>query len=182
MRKQILSVMLAGAMVMASLTGCGSSASGSGLPKNIELQVPAKAGGGTDVVARAIATQVGKDSGSNLTVQNNTDGSGVVAMEKVRSAKPDASSLLFFHTTMLIKTATGVYDHSAVDDFTVIAVGQGTEKTGYVLVVPAIPHIIPQRIWLRRQKRHREAFSWALRPAEAPTLCLVCLRRQPELM
>lgn len=55
MRKQILSVMLAGAMVMASLTGCGSSASGSGLPKNIELQVPAKAGGGTDVVARAIA-------------------------------------------------------------------------------------------------------------------------------
>lgn len=37
---------------------------------------------------------------------------------------------------MLIKTATGVYDHSAVDDFTVIAVGQGTEKTGYVLVVP----------------------------------------------
>lgn len=80
MRKQILSVMLAGAMVMASLTGCGSSASGSGLPKNIELQVPAKAGGGTDVVARAIATQVGKDSGSNLTVQNNTDGSGVVAM------------------------------------------------------------------------------------------------------
>lgn len=57
-------------------------------------------------------------------------------MEKVRSAKPDASSLLFFHTTMLIKTATGVYDHSAVDDFTVIAVGQGTEKTGYVLVVP----------------------------------------------
>ena len=70
MRKQILSVMLAGAMVMASLTGCGSSASGSGLPKNIELQVPAKAGGGTDVVARAIATQVGKDSGSNLTVQN----------------------------------------------------------------------------------------------------------------
>ena len=77
MRKQILSVMLAGAMVMASLTGCGSSASGSGLPKNIELQVPAKAGGGTDVVARAIATQVGKDSGSNLTVQNNTDGSGV---------------------------------------------------------------------------------------------------------
>lgn len=136
MRKQILSVMLVGAMVMASLTGCGSSASGSGLPKNIELQVPAKAGGGTDVVARAIATQVGKDSGSNLTVQNNTDGGGVVAMEKVRSAKPDASSLLFFHTTMLIKTATGVYDHSAVDDFTVIAVGQGTEKTGYVLVVP----------------------------------------------
>ncbi|RHV67476.1 tripartite tricarboxylate transporter substrate binding protein [Clostridium sp. OM02-18AC] len=136
MKKQLLSVMLAGVMAMTALTGCGGSSSGSGLPKNIELQVPAKAGGGTDVVARAIATQVAKDSGSNLTVQNNTDGSGVVAMEKIRTAKPDASSLLFFHTTMLIKSATGVYDHNAVDDFTVIAVGEGTEKTGYALVVP----------------------------------------------
>lgn len=136
MKKQIISVMLAGVLAMASLTGCSGGASGSGLAKNIELQVPAKAGGGTDVVARAIGTQLSKDSGSNFTIQNNTDGSGVVAMEKVRTAKNDGSTLLFFHTTMLIKTATGVYDHTAADDFTVIAVGENTEKTGYVLVVP----------------------------------------------
>lgn len=136
MKKQIVRVMLVGALGLLSLTGCGKSAGGSGLPKNIELQVPAKAGGGTDVVARALGTQISKDSGSNIAIQNNTDGSGVVAMEKVRTAKPDASTLLFFHTTMLIKTATGVYDHSAVEDFTTIAVGQSTEKCGYVLVVP----------------------------------------------
>jgi putative tricarboxylic transport membrane protein len=136
MRKQIVSVMLAGALAVASLTGCSGGAGGNGLAKNIELQVPAKAGGGTDVVARAISTQLSKDSGSNFTIQNNTDGGGVVAMEKVRTGKPDTSSLLFFHTTMLIKTATGVYDHTAADDFTVVAVGEGTEKTGYVLVVP----------------------------------------------
>ena len=88
-------------------------------------------------------------------------------MEKVRSAKPDASSLLFFHTTMLIKTATGVYDHSAVDDFTVIAVGQGTEKTGYVLVVPGDSPYNTTEDLVEAAKRHREAFSWALRPAEA---------------
>ena len=134
--KKVLAIVMAGALAL-SMTACsGGSSKGGSLPKNIELQVPAKAGGGTDVVARAIATQVGKDTGSNLTVQNNTDGSGVVAMEKVRTAKNDASSLLFFHTTMLIKTATGIYDHSAADDFTVVAVGQGVEKTGYVLVVP----------------------------------------------
>ena len=57
MKKQLLSVMLAGVMAMTALTGCGGSSSGSGLPKNIELQVPAKAGGGTDVVARAIAPE-----------------------------------------------------------------------------------------------------------------------------
>ena len=83
-------------MAVASLTGCSGGAGGNGLAKNIELQVPAKAGGGTDVVARAISTQLSKDSGSNFTIQNNTDGGGVVAMEKVRTGKPDTSSLLFF--------------------------------------------------------------------------------------
>ncbi len=40
MKKKVLSVMAAGILVMASLTG-GSSASG--LPKTIEVQVPAAA-------------------------------------------------------------------------------------------------------------------------------------------
>lgn len=133
--KKLLGVVLAGVMAV-SLTACSGGGSSDSLPKNVELQVPAKAGGGTDVTARALATQVSKDSGSNLAIQNNTDGSGVVAMEKVRAGKNDGSSLLFFHTTMLIKTATGVYDHTAADDFTVIAVGESLEKTGYVLVVP----------------------------------------------
>ena len=133
--KKWLGIVLAGVMAV-SMTACSGGGSADSLPKNVELQVPAKAGGGTDVIIRALATQVSKDSGSNLAIQNNTDGSGVVAMEKVRTAKNDASTLLFFHTTMLIKTATGVYDHVAADEFKVIAVGQSREKTGYVLVVP----------------------------------------------
>ena len=72
-----------------------------------------------------------------MTVVNNTDGSGVVAMETVRTAKPDGSKILQFHTSMLIKTATGVYDKAAADDFKIIGVSQGTEKAQYVLVVSA---------------------------------------------
>lgn len=113
------------------------AADGSKLPKNIEVQVPAKAGGGTDVMARAMTMQMAKDSGSNVTVVNNTDGSGVVAMEKVRTAKNDGSTLLQFHTTMLIKTATNVYKHSAADDFTVIAAAHPVEKISEILVTSA---------------------------------------------
>lgn len=130
----LAALLLAGILAASALSGCGSSGQ-SGFPKNIEVQVPAKAGGGTDVMARALTTQMAKDSGSNFNVVNNTDGGGVVAMETVRTAKNDGSKILQFHTTMLIKTATGVYDKKATEDFKIIAVSQGTEKASYVLVV-----------------------------------------------
>ncbi len=136
MKKRVLSIVLAGMMAVSALTGCGAGGSSSGLPKTIEVLVPAKAGGGTDVMARALSTKIAKDAGINMTVVNNTDGNGVVAMETIRTVKPDASKILQFHTTMLIKSATGVYDKRAADDFKIIAVSQPVEKAQYVLVVP----------------------------------------------
>ncbi|MBS6642086.1 MAG: tripartite tricarboxylate transporter substrate binding protein [Clostridiaceae bacterium] len=130
-------ILLAASLLAASLTACSGNAKSNEWAKNVEIQVPAKAGGGTDVMARALATQVAEDSGNNLAIVNNTDGGGVVAMEKVRTAKKDGSTILQFHTSMLIKTATGVYDKTAAEDFTVIAVSQGMEKGSYVMVVPA---------------------------------------------
>lgn len=154
--KKVISLFAAAAMCV-SLAACGntgsttssapstnssapSTESQSGgaevsLPKNIELQVPASAGGGTDVAVRALTSYINTHSDTNMTVVNNTDGGGVVAFETVRTAKADATKLLFFHTTMCIKTATGVYDHSAAEDFKVIAVNESSEKGGYVLVV-----------------------------------------------
>jgi len=134
--KRFFAVLMASVMLLA-FTGCGAGSKAGELPKSIELQVPAKAGGGTDVMARAVSNKVAKDAGITVTVVNNTDGSGVVAMETVRNAKADGSKLLFFHTTMLIKKATGVYDKSATEDFTVIGAAVSSEKGGYVLAVRA---------------------------------------------
>lgn len=162
MKKKLMALVLACTMAM-SLAACGGSSSSSSttaaagaeaadstaggdttaaasdveLPKNIEIQVPASAGGGTDVTARALSDYINKNGGVNTTIVNNTDGSGVVAMETVRSAKADGSKILFYHSTMCIKTATGIYDYSAADDFKVIGCALPTEKGGYVLVVPA---------------------------------------------
>lgn len=135
MRKRLLALALAGIMA-CSLAGCGSGKSkGSDWAKSVEIQVPAKAGGGTDVMARALGTQVAKDSGSTITIVNNTDGGGVVACEKAAAGKKDGSTLVQFHTTLLIKTATGVLKKSAADDFTVIAVGVPVDEANNVLVV-----------------------------------------------
>lgn len=163
MKKRMMALVMAGMMAL-SLAGCGGSGSSADsnapaattekaageateaaegqeaavkLPKKIEMQVPASAGGGTDVVARALSAYINSNSDSNTTVVNNTDGSGVVAMETVRNGKADGSELLFFHTTMCIKTATGVYDHTGYEDFKVIGAATPTEKGGYTLVVPA---------------------------------------------
>ena len=133
MNRKVLGFVLAGIMAI-STAGCGGAAKSGEWAKNVEIQVPAKAGGGTDVMARALSTQIAQDSGKNLAVVNNTDGGGVVAMEKTRAGKADGSTLLQFHTTMLIKTASGVYDKSAADDFSVIAVGTPVDKGTYLLV------------------------------------------------
>ena len=117
MKKRVLGLVLAGIMA-ASLSGCSSANGKSGeWAKNVEIQVPAKAGGGTDVMARTLANQVAKDSGSTITIVNNTDGSGVVACEKTAAGKKDGSTLTQWHITMLIKTAAGIYNKSAASDF-----------------------------------------------------------------
>ena len=149
--KKLLSLALACAMCL-SLAACGgdtstprdtSTPAGSGgdsaveLPRNVEVQVPASAGGGTDVVARQITSYISANSDSNMTVMNNTDGGGVVAFETIRTGATDGSDILFFHTTMCIKTATGMYDYSAAEDFKVIGAALPTDPGGYVLVVPA---------------------------------------------
>lgn len=129
--KKFVLVLLA---VMMALTSVASAA---GLPKKIEVQLPASAGGGTDVAGRQLVEWINKNSDSNLTIKNNTDGGGVVAYETVRTAKKDGSKILFFHSTMLIKHATGIYAQSPKDEFKVAGVGLPVEKGGYVLVVPA---------------------------------------------
>ena len=129
MKKFILALLV----IMLAVTSVASAA---GLPKKIEVQLPASAGGGTDVAGRQLTEWISKNSDSTLTVKNNTDGSGVVAYETIRTAKKDGSKILFFHTTMCIKYATGIYTHSPADEFKVAAVGLPTEKGGYILVVP----------------------------------------------
>jgi putative tricarboxylic transport membrane protein len=134
MKKSIVVCLLL-TLIVTGVFAQGSDESAAKWGSKVEVYVPAKAGGGTDVMARALSIQVSKDTKRNLTVINNTDGGGVVPMEAVRNAKPDGSKILQFHTTMLIKSATGLYNKKAAEDFTVIGVSYNPDPSGYVLVV-----------------------------------------------
>lgn len=111
------------------------------LPKTVNVYVPAKAGGGTDVMARALANQISKVSGSNFVIINNSDGNGVVAFETIRNAKPDGKNIMQFHSTMILMTAMGKYKYNVINDFTVIGVAVNPVESGYVLLIsPNAPY------------------------------------------
>lgn len=88
---------------------------------SVQLVVPAKPGGGTDAVSRAIATSLQDIIGAPVVVVNSPSGAGAVAAEQVRTAKPDGLTLLFYHSALLTTYYTGGYDHSPTEEFTTIA-------------------------------------------------------------
>lgn len=82
-------VLLAGA---AALVAFGAQAQ-SYPQRPITMIVPWGAGGGTDAVARMVASLVEKDLGQPVNVVNRTGGSGVVGHQAIASAAPDGYTI-----------------------------------------------------------------------------------------
>lgn len=97
--------------------------------------VAASAGGGTDIQARIVAEYFRKHTGHNLIIENQAAGSGTVAYEQVRNAKPDGNTLLYYHSSMYIAYYSGIYNHPILESFTPVA--KGTESAGNAICVPA---------------------------------------------
>ena len=78
--KKLILVVLVLAMAFSSIAAAS-------VPKKIEVQLPAKAGGGTDVAGRQLTDWISKNGGTTMTIKNNTDGGGVVAYETIRAGR-----------------------------------------------------------------------------------------------
>jgi tripartite-type tricarboxylate transporter receptor subunit TctC len=90
---------------------------------SVQLVIPSRPGGGTDVMGRIFGDYLQGAIGAPIAVINQPTGGGSVAHEQVRTAAPDGQTLLFQHTGLLINYHTGKYDHS-YKDFTVLGIGQ----------------------------------------------------------
>ena len=102
----------------------------------VEIVVPAAAGGSQDIRARIVADYLTRNYGVTTVVSNMGDGNGVVGFEYVRQAKPDGSVLLFNYTGNIASMYhVGKYDYHPDDAYTAIA---QTESWGaFALVAPA---------------------------------------------
>ena len=86
--------------------------------KQINLIVPAAAGGPTDTVARLIAESMGRMLGQTIVVENVGGAGGTIGMGRVAKAAPDGYTLAIWHIAHA--TAPALYDnlrYKVVEDF-----------------------------------------------------------------
>lgn len=144
----LATILTVGVLAGCSAKGTGStsldastaqSQSGAGWPtKPVTIYVPAKAGAGTDMHARILAQYIQKKTGQTATVVDQPDGSGTVAFESVRNAKPDGNTLLFYHSNLIAAYWTGTYDHT-YQDFTNLCITTDNGSQAFV-VAPDAPY------------------------------------------
>jgi tripartite-type tricarboxylate transporter receptor subunit TctC len=125
-RTGIAILLVAFAAVTMALAGCRGGPSA--YPNRpLMLVVPWAAGGGTDAIARVIASLLEKDLGKPVNVVNRIGGSGVVGHQAIAGAAPDG------YTIGLITVEIAMMHHQGLTDLT----GASFTPIGLVNLDPA---------------------------------------------
>jgi len=144
--------------------------------RSVTLVVPFSAGGPTDIVARLLATSMGRTLGQSVVVDNRTGAGGTRAADLVASAKPDGYTILIHHNGM--STAPALYRQLRYDPLS------SFEYIGLVVDVPmtivARPDLPPKDAkalfaWLQ-ENRDKVNLAHA-GPGSASHVCSMMLRR-----
>lgn len=151
--KKIIALLLALTMVL-SLVACGSKEASAPTAETttsvdtasveaaewptgtITLTVPAKAGGGTDVLMRQFAQAMQDATGQSFVVVNDDSGNGTVAAESVRNAEGDGTNFLIANTGLCGIIASGQYPHG-FDEFAMCGMVTTPSTEGAAVFVPA---------------------------------------------
>ncbi len=116
-------------ILMVTSSACGERAAYPARP--ITMIVPWAAGGGTDAVARVIASLIERELGKPVNVVNRTGGSGVVGHQAIAEAAPDG------YTIGIITAEIAMMRHQGLTHLT----GASFAPLGLVNVDPAAIHV-----------------------------------------
>lgn len=97
-----VSLIVGGILVALVLVGCSQSRTANFPQKTIQIIVPFAAGGGTDLVARAVADAAKSHFPKPVVIVNKTGAGGAVGMGEGANAKPDGYTV----TMICVELAT----------------------------------------------------------------------------
>jgi tripartite-type tricarboxylate transporter receptor subunit TctC len=130
--------------------------------KSVRLIVPFSAGGGADIVARAIAQKLGDSLGQQVVVDNRTGAAAIIGTELAAKSAPDGYTLILGQTgpNSINPTLYDKLPYDAAKDFAPITL---TTTYPYVLVVhPSIPaKSIKELIALAKARPNQLSFASA---------------------
>jgi tripartite-type tricarboxylate transporter receptor subunit TctC len=90
--------------------------------KTLKIVVPFAAGGGVDAAARLLGTQLGKQFGTTVVVENKAGGSGTIGGKTVQASPADGYTLLFSAAThVLAKQVLSASPYDPQTDFAPVA-------------------------------------------------------------
>ena len=101
MKRAVRCISITG-LAISVLSVLGSAFAQSYPVKPIRMVVPYSPGGGTDIVGRALAQEVGKALQQQIIVENKAGANGNIGMEFVAKAEPDGYTILFTTSSLAI--------------------------------------------------------------------------------
>ena len=154
-RRQALGLAAAG--VAAAYLPAAAQAQAAWPARPIKLIVPYAAGGGTDVIARAVATKLGAALGQPMVVDNRLGAGGNIGNDAVAKAPPDGYTLLFATSSTVINLPSVKLPYDLMKDFA--TVGQ-IGATPTALMVPQDSPIKSMRELLDQARARPNALSY----------------------
>lgn len=128
--KKFLSLLLALSMMLL----CAGALADSTWPDGtVQLIVAAKAGGGTDLIARILAEKMSTVVGKPVVVVNQTEGNGAIAFDTVMNDDDAALNLGFFIPSFMTAYITGATDMNPLDDYQVAAFLECADSNYFVV-------------------------------------------------
>lgn len=120
-------------LVAAAMVATAGVAAAGGWPQGpVQIVVPAKPGGGTDIMARIFADYLSRETKGDVVVVNQPGGGGRIAYDQVLKSKPDGQTILFNHTGLIAGYHTGHSDIGA-KDFTILGFAQSYPPQVYAV-------------------------------------------------
>jgi tripartite-type tricarboxylate transporter receptor subunit TctC len=121
--RRTLNIALASACLSAIVPGIATAQDWP--TRNITVIVPVGAGSASDIVARAVMDQVGRQLGQNIIVENRTGAGGTIGANMVAKAAPDGYTVLIYGALASAHALYSKLPYDSLTDFVpVMSLGQ----------------------------------------------------------